>query len=427
MTDPRHTIVVDLGFGDAGKGTVVDWLCASRPVDTVVRFNGGAQAGHNVVTADGRHHTFAQFSAGTLHKGVRTLLSRFMIVDPLALVVEADALATLGVRDAWRRLAVDAGALLATPYHRAANRVREVARGSARHGSCGMGVGETVRFSLERPDDALRAADTASRAVLRRKLRTVRDRLADELGPLAGPEIEVCVDVLRAFGQRVSIVDGRGALRDALRSGSCVFEGAQGVLLDEWFGFHPYTTWSTTTFANAEQLLAEAGAAGSAQRLGVVRTYTTRHGPGPLVTEDPALTMDLPDPHNGHGRWQGAFRVGHFDAVAHRYAIRACGGVDALALTHLDVAQSRDDLRACGSYDVDGRRLDNLPLGRLGDLAGQGELTRQLLRARPGYESVPPTAWPEAIAALLDAPVTLVSRGPTHDAKARLPAAPVRW
>ena len=91
-----------------------------------------------------------------------------------------------------------------------------------------------------------------------------------------------------------------------LRAGPAVFEGAQGVLLDEWRGFHPYTTWSTTTFANAETLLAEAGE--TAIRLGVVRCYLTRHGPGPFVTEDP--TLEIPEPHNGTGTWQGAFRNG---------------------------------------------------------------------------------------------------------------------
>lgn len=109
-----------------------------------------------------------------------------------------------------------------------------------------------------------------------------------------------------------------------------VFEGAQGVLLDEHQGFHPYTTWSTTTFANAETLFAEAGAAHAALRLGGSACCArTRHGPGPLPTEDHAFTPALPEPHNGTGRWQGAFRLGHFDAIAHRYALAACGGADA--------------------------------------------------------------------------------------------------
>src|SRR5215831_1774195 len=146
-------IVVDLGYGDAGKGGIVDWLChraarvaAGGPVHTVVRFNGGAQAAHNVVTPDGRHHTFAQFGSGTFTPGVRTHLSRFMLVDPLALAAEAGHLASAGIPDPLGGLTVDRAALLTTPYHRAANRAREVARvAAARHGSCGMGIGETAR------------------------------------------------------------------------------------------------------------------------------------------------------------------------------------------------------------------------------------------------------------------------------------------
>lgn len=170
----NHVAVVDLGYGDAGKGTVVDWLCATRPVHTVVRFNGGAQAAHNVVLRDGRHHTFAQFGAGTFHPGVGTHLSRHVVVDPLALAAEADHLATVGVRDALDRLTVDGDALLATPYHRAANRAREIARGADRHGSCGLGVGEAVAYGLAHPDDAPRVADCHHPALLRRRLAALR-------------------------------------------------------------------------------------------------------------------------------------------------------------------------------------------------------------------------------------------------------------
>ena len=130
-----HYIVADLGYGDAGKGTVVDWLCShggAEPVHTVVRFNGGAQAAHNVVAPDGRHHTFAQFGSGTFTPGVRTHLSRFMLVDPAALAAEAAHLGSLGIRDALDRLTVDRDALLTTPYHRAANQARERARGDAK-------------------------------------------------------------------------------------------------------------------------------------------------------------------------------------------------------------------------------------------------------------------------------------------------------
>lgn len=400
--------MVDLGYGDAGKGTVVDWLCATRGVHTVVRFNGGAQAAHNVVLRDGRHHTFAQFGAGTFHPGVRTHLSRHVVVDPLALAAEADHLATVGVPDALDRLTVDGDALLATPYHRAANRAREIARGADRHGSCGLGVGEAVAYGLAHPDEAPRVADCHRPTLLRRRLTALRDRLTAELGRLDAPPVEDCLPAFTGFAGRVEIVDGTW-LAGALRAGTCVFEGAQGVLLDEWHGFHPYTTWSTTTFANADSLLAEAGRPGDVTRIGVLRVVTTRHGPGPLVTEDPALPFA--DPHNPTNPWQGRFRFGHFDAVAHRYALDAAGGVDGLALTHLDLAGP--GLRICRRYDT----TDRLTPGPPGDLDRQAALTARLLRSRPVYDDCPPADWAEAVGAELGAPVVLTSHGPTADDK----------
>ncbi|MFV2171784.1 adenylosuccinate synthetase [Actinomadura sp. LOL_016] len=405
----ENVIVVDLGFGDAGKGTVVDHLCAASPVHAVVRFNGGAQAAHNVVTADGRHHTFAQFGSGTFTPGVRTHLSRFMLVDPLALAAEADHLRAVGVGDAFDRLTVDADALLTTPYHRAAGRARERARGADRHGSCGMGIGETASYALAH-EDAPRAGDCRSPARLRRTLAAVRDRYLEAFPATHAdlPDVDDCAAAFAAFGARVRVVGG-DHLRTLMGEGPVVFEGAQGVLLDEWHGFHPYTTWSTTTFGNAEALLREAG--GGAARLGVTRAYATRHGPGPFVTEDPALTRGLPEPHNGTGPWQGPFRAGHLDAVALRYAREVTGGMDGVAVTHLDVAGARPDLRVCRAYRMGGtavRRLAPNPAGRL-DL--QEDLTRRLLAARPVY--APLVRPEEAVEEALRAPVVLRSFGPT--------------
>ncbi|MDN3353319.1 adenylosuccinate synthetase [Actinomadura sp. DC4] len=388
-----NVIVADLGYGDAGKGTVVDWLCARGPYSTVVRFNGGAQAAHNVVTAGGRHHTFAQFGSGMFTPGVVTHLSRYMMVDPLALAAEADHLVAVGVAGAFERLTVDRDALLTTPYHRAANRARSTA---VRHGSCGVGIGETASYALE-CDDAPRADDCRSPVVLRRRLTRLRDHVLDSLGPLDVPEVADCVDAFRAFGGRVRLT-GEGFLASLLRRGPAVFEGAQGVLLDERYGFHPYTTWSTTTFANAVTLLAEAGMPGF--RLGVTRAYLTRHGPGPFVTEDAALHR--PEPHNAYGRWQGAFRVGHLDAVALRYALEACGGADALAVTHLDAPAPL----IATAYDA-GTRLTPAA-----DLDGQARLTARLMTARPLYAQVGPD--PAAtIEETLGVPVALRSYGPT--------------
>jgi adenylosuccinate synthase len=418
-------IIADLGYGDAGKGGIVDWLCSHHnrsrgPACTVVRYNGGAQAAHNVVTGDGRWHTFAQFGSGTLRGGTRTFLSRYMMVDPLAMAGEAAHLSALGLASPFGLVAVDQDALLTTPYHQAANRAREQGRGAGRHGSCGMGIGETAAYALARPADAPRAGDCLAASTLLRKLTVLRDWLRDDSG-LAGvaevPPPAVVADAYRAWADRVTITRD-GYLASLLRQpGSVVFEGAQGVLLDEWRGFHPYTTWSTATFENAEELLGEAGMAGV--RVGVTRAYQTRHGPGPFVTEDP--TLELPEPHNRAGQWQGPVRVGHLDAVALRYAIEACGGIDAVALTHLDTAREHaGELRICRAYRVGERGLtDRLVPGPQRDLAYQERLTSMLLAARPVYSGTPVSDgdWCDAVAEVAGAPVALRSYGAAATAK----------
>jgi adenylosuccinate synthase len=420
-----HVIVVDLGYGDAGKGSVVDWLCAQsvrdardareergRPVQAVVRFNGGAQAAHHVLGPGGAAHAFAQFGSGTFTPGTRTFLSRFVLVDPFALVAEAEHLTGFGVPNPLSLLAIDQDALLTTPYHRAANRAREEARGEGRHGSCGMGIGETARYALDHPEDAPRAGDIARPRALIAKLAKLRDRLAEEL-PVAvplPPPGQVAA-VYSAIAAQVTLA-GDGYLARLLAQGPVVFEGAQGVLLDEWRGFHPYTTWSTTTFDNAETLLRESGAA--AIRLGVTRTYQVRHGPGPFPTED--KTLELPERHNAEGHWQGPFRSGHLDALALGYAAKVTGGVDAVALTHLDTARRlAGRLRICRGYWLGGRTVTRIEPGPARDLAYQESLTQALLSARPVYDPDDGLAaedWPDAVAEILDAPVTIRSHGP---------------
>jgi adenylosuccinate synthase len=259
-----------------------------------------------------------------------------------------------------------------------------------------MGVGETMAYALAHPDDAPRAGDCADPPVLRRKLARLRDHLA-----AGGPPVEACLPAYEGFAATVRLVDGFAA------SGACVFEGAQGVLLDEWHGFHPYTTWSTTTFANAESLIRDFCpdlSDMSVFRLGVLRTVTTRHGAGPLPTEDP--TLAITDPNNPPNAWQGTFRVGHFDAPLHRYALDVAGGVDGLVLTHLDLGVER----ICHRY-----RSNPLHPGEPGDLARQAAMTDALTTVEPVYAHV--TDWVRTVEAELGADVVLESWGPTAEDK----------
>ena len=429
---PHAFLTVDLGFGDAGKGTVVDYLTRAKGAHTVVRYNGGAQAAHRVVCADGREHVFAQFGSGAL-AGAATHLSRFMLIDPPAMIEEERHLRSLGVADSWGHTTIDRGALVITPFQRAANRLGELARGDGRHGSCGMGVGETAVDHLAHGDQSLFAGDLHDADALRAKLRFLRAVNLDKVrrlppAALASPQasaefavllddalLDWLVDDYRAFARTARIVEG-GHLHTILaRPGAVIFEGAQGALLDEWRGFHPHTTWSTTTLANAERLLEEAGYAGEVQRIGITRGYTTRHGAGPLPTEDAALAQLLPDARNDHGAWQGGFRVGWLDLVLLRYACEVVGRLDWLAVTCLDRLRDLPAIKLCDAYRCDSLLTDRIAIGATPqDLEYQEQLTRFLQRCAPVLEAVPNAdALLGRIEAGLGVRVGLVSEGAT--------------
>jgi adenylosuccinate synthase len=417
--------VVDLGFGDAGKGLVTDFLVRSLGAALVVRFNGGAQAGHNVVTPDGRHHTFSQLGSGSFVPGVRTHLARRVVVHPTALLAEASSLAAAGVSDALAGLTVHDDALVVTPFHQAACRLRELARGGARHGSCGVGVGEVALDALLHPADAVRARDLHDAGSLRRRLERVRERLRASLGQ-AGREAaegerearvlgdpgfaDAWIDATRPFVGRVAMSDER-VVEAALRDGRhVVFEGAQGVLLDEDWGFHPHTTWSHCTFANAEEILRELRCDERLVRVGVARAYAHRHGVGPLPTEA-RLGDPWSEPHNVDGPWQGPFRVGWPDLVLARYARAVSGGVDALALTHKDALARRAEWRVAESYDE--ARIATWPEVPPHDLDARAKSTERLARVVPDYATVRPADVEDALAGAFGAPIRLASHGPT--------------
>ncbi|MBX4205037.1 MAG: adenylosuccinate synthetase [Candidatus Doudnabacteria bacterium] len=358
-------LVAGLGFGDEGKGATVDYLVRKHKAAVAVRFNGGAQAAHNVVAPDGSHHTFQQFGSGTLANQTATYLSRFVAVNPLNMRKEAEALFQLGIRNPYERMYIDESALVTTPYHVAANRLREWMR-SKRHGSCGLGVGETFEDFRLFGDYAIRVSDLLKPKVLARKLAALRMRKLMSLGSdvmlAEKTHLVGCLELLTTsdkmanliadymnFARRVQIV-GPEKLRDLSFGGPMVFEGAQGVLLDAKYGFYPHVTKSNTTFANAEKILEDICFQGSVSKIGVLRSYATRHGAGPFVTEDASLKKSLPEPHNAAGQWQGKFRVGWFDAVSAKYAGEIIGPLDEIALTFADRLSELPKLQICTSY-----------------------------------------------------------------------------
>lgn len=446
---PRQTIiVVGLGYGDESKGATVDYLAATIP-DTVavVRWSGGAQAAHNVRHGH-RHHTFSQFGSGTF-LDVSTFLRAPMMVNPILLAAEASALEGQGVHDPLGLILGDARCLVTTPIHIAMNRAREIARGRARHGSTGLGIGETVAYDLAVRAGAHRGdiignfevpADAPHVPAL--TLGTLRDRaetvaVLDTMARYAEPLLASVDDgdtqhesvhdmatALCSVAANIAIIEHiDDLLSTALDAGTVIFEGSQGVLLDEWHGFHPHTTWSTVS---PRELVGELEAAGhNPYVLGLTRPYATRHGDGPMPTEDGCLR--LPEPDNREGRYQGGWRTGHLDLPALRYAAKVAGRVDGVAVSHLDqleaAAAAPTPLMVADSWETG---EDPLPFDTSHSLSRLESLTWHAHTARP--ELIPMPADAEAVTTLISsavgAPIALTASGPYRMDRTMVAAVP---
>lgn len=313
--------VIGAGWGDEGKGLAVDALAASLGGDVVVvRSNGGAQAGHGVHTPDGRHHVFHHIGAGSF-TGARTHLSRFFVAHPMVFFTELEALKAKGFSPS---LSMDPRSQITTHWDMAINQSLEFLRGHGRHGSCGLGFGETLErseagFGLTFED--LHSAD------LQKRLEHIRDawvkpRLAtldllDRDYPLKNiltGELEMLdifmMDCLK-FSEFVSMAGDA----DISKADAVIFEGAQGLRLDMDLGEFPHVTRSLTGLPNVVEIAREAGIE-TIDVTYMTRTYGTRHGAGPMPYE---LGLEAPgfakviDLTNAPNEWQGSIRYGELD------------------------------------------------------------------------------------------------------------------
>ncbi len=254
----------------------------------------------------------------------------------------------LGAPDLFSRLRIHPQALLITPFHQAANRIRELARGDGRHGSCGVGVGETYEDALRDAEGSLRAEDLSAPGRLRSKLRAIRSRKQAELAPLAAsapagtplaheweyfrrPEIIDAWIEAAAPLARAELLGGDELLADWLaHTPAAIFEGALGVLLDADAGFHPYTTWSRCTTANARALIERLAPQAERSRSALPARTPCGTGRGRCRPRRTRCTGVISE-HNQRNAWQGGVRYGWWDAVLLRYALQVNGGVDCLA------------------------------------------------------------------------------------------------
>lgn len=321
-------VVIGAQFGDEGKGRVTDHYAAEVGRDgIVIRFNGGAQAGHTVVTPDGSRHVFSHVGSGAF-AGAATFLSRFFVSNPILFLKEMESLAA---KDVEPKTYVDPQSPVTTPYDMMINQIVERERGGNRHGSCGVGFGETIERNLTSAS-ALTVADLADRFALAAKLDLIRRDYAPArlayLGFagtfarnsdlfLSEAILEHFIEDARRFVEAITIADARTATRGR----HLLFEGAQGLLLDQDRGFFPHVTRSNTGLRNVLALADELGL----EQLEVTyatRAYSTRHGAGPLPRELPEKPYPgVVDATNVPNAYQGTLRFGWLDLDVLRHAI----------------------------------------------------------------------------------------------------------
>src|SRR5690348_16816028 len=360
--DMPAIVLIGAQWGDEGKGKVTDLL--GGRVDYVVRYSGGNNAGHTVVTPDGQKFALHLMPSGALWPNAAIVIGNGVVVDPKVLLTEIDGLAERGVDVS--RLMISGDAHLIMPHHRTLDRVVERYLGSSRIGTTGRGIGPAYGDKVARM--GIRVQDLLDPGILRKKLEIVlreRNQVLFKLYNRKAIDAEAVVEEYLAYAERLRryIADTRLVLARALENGETVLlEGAQATLLDVDHGTYPFVTSSNPTAGGA--------CVGSgipptriSQVIGVIKAYTTRVGAGPFPTE-------LFDDNGAHLRSVGVEfgtttgrerRCGWFDAVVGRYAVRVNGITD-LVVTKLDVLSGLDPVPICVGYEIDGERVDEMPM-----------------------------------------------------------------
>lgn len=317
----KANVVVGANYGDEGKGLMTDFFAAQGDNSLVIRFNGGCQAGHTVATPDGRRHVFAHFGSGTF-AGAATYLSRHFAVNPV--LYRKERMKLLPLVGTLPKILVDERAPVTTFFDMLVNQLVEEHRGANRHGSCGLGYGETIGRHEDRKF-ALVAKDLLDPQGLRTKLEQIRDvhlpaRCWDLGVSTFGQHHALCTsDVLidafleatQEFLAEVILVRTAGSA--LVGFDNLVFEGAQGLLLDQDRGAFPHVTRSNTGIMNALEVAREAGVDALAVSY-ATRAYLTRHGAGPMAHELPGLPYaNVVDLTNQPNAYQGTLRFAYLD------------------------------------------------------------------------------------------------------------------
>jgi adenylosuccinate synthase len=422
-------VIVGAQWGDEGKGKATDLL--GDDVDYVVRYQGGNNAGHTVVIGE-ESYALHLLPSGVLSRNAVPVIGNGVVIDPAVLLEEIDGLAARGV--SCDRLLISANAHLIMPHHIALDKVTERHLGSSRIGTTGRGIGPTYSDKAARM--GIRTQDLFDPGILRQKLELAlreKNQVLTKVYNRRTIDADVVVREFLGYGERLGryIADTGLILNQALDQDKVVLlEGAQATLLDVDHGTYPFVTSSSPTAGGA--------CAGSGlgptridRVIGILKAYTTRVGAGPFPTElNDAQGEWLRKTGGEYGVTTGrARRTGWFDAVIARYATRVNGITDYF-ITKLDVLSGLERVPVCVAYEVNGRRLDEMPMtqtefhhatpvyeyldGWWEDISRAKDLADLPANAR---------AYLAALESMIGAPVSAVGVGPRRDQTLQLRSA----
>jgi len=415
--------VTGLQWGDEGKGKVVDILADKS--DVVVRFAGGANAGHTVVVGDTKF-ALHLMPSGAVRKGVDCVIGNGVVMDPEIFIGELDNLARQGI-SLDGRLYISENAHTVLSYHKLEDGLRESALGKNKIGTTNRGIGPCYSDKIGR-SFAVRMADFRDLDALYVKLQKIveyKNKIFAALYNADPINVDEVFDSCRIYADRLCkyVTNTTKKLHYSIKEGkSLLFEGAQGALLDLDHGTFPFVTSS-----NASALGMSAGCGVPTKKvdtfIGVIKSYTTRVGAGPFPTEqDNEIGQLIRDRGNEYGTTTGrARRCGWFDGVVVKYSA-TIGGIDELAMMHLDTLAGFKELKVCSAYIVDGEKTDFFPSD-----AQTLQRSQCVYETVPGwdenledvktYEQLPENAraYVETVERITGVPVSIIGVGPKRE------------
>ncbi len=420
-----NVIVLGSQWGDEGKGKIVDLL--SEQAGTIIRFQGGNNAGHTVMVGD-KTYILHLVPSGILHDDTKSVIGNGLVVDPKALLKEINDLKSMGI-DCRGKLFISDAANLIMPYHKLLDGAREARRKGTKIGTTGRGIGPAYEDKVART--GIRFADIEDTPAFKEKVdllvndkNLILKHVLEHSGPLLDSD-QVYRELI-GFGKELSpfVCDTSELVAEELKQGqNLLFEGAQGTFLDIDHGTYPFVTSSNTVAGGA----CSGGGIGPTQIdrvAGITKAYTTRVGEGPFPTElfDETGELLAKEGHEFGATTGRPRRCGWFDACLLKKAIRVNGITD-LVVTKLDVLDKLETIKICTSYqDKAGNSYDSLPSKQ----SLQKELTpvyeevagwKSRTSGITAYDELPEQArkYIERLEKILGVPACIVSTGPKRD------------